>query len=198
VVNRKIRWNYLLNYQLKLAKTEGMTNPEIKAFLVCPSCLDAAGGTPRQSAALGHTKKTTTGWVSVYEAARHGLRQMLAMAAAAACIKVRSENRVDISNAPGFRALGGGFEVYEIGGVASRLKLRVPQHASERQPHEFGKRKPGAAAARQDERRAATPTGRARAARAMKRIARKKQRAGDNLEAISFTFIARSVMKMRP
>ena len=63
-----MQWDYLLNYPLNAGKTKGMTNPKIKAFLVCPSCLDAEGGTPRQSAALGHTKKAPRGCVHVADA----------------------------------------------------------------------------------------------------------------------------------
>lgn len=68
-----MQWDYLLNDQLRPDKTEGMTNPKITPFLMCPATVaDALGGTPAANdAGGGHIKKG--GWVSAHEAAVRGL-----------------------------------------------------------------------------------------------------------------------------
>lgn len=56
-----MQWDYLLNDQLKPAKTEGMTNPKITPFLTCPSSHPGPmGGTPPDTgAAVRHVRKGT-------------------------------------------------------------------------------------------------------------------------------------------
>ena len=73
-----MQWDYLLNDQLSRGKTEGMTNPEITTFLMCPTPnADALGGTlSANDAGRGHIRKVA-GWAHVFDAASVALVRVL-------------------------------------------------------------------------------------------------------------------------